>query len=164
MIGRGGFETRPYKYQGLERDNFSSNHYPALTFCLSMIFFRKPVPTFRDHALNLLRHKLVGCAKSRCEVWQRAQPRVSRFCACCRRRTARLHTLRLLHVLFPGSPDPERQDALEEIGIPNAVMQRCGCKFLALCNLRVGVGFEEIGRAVGRETEIDACIAVELER
>src|SRR6516165_2060080 len=48
-----------------------------------MIFFRKPVPTphqvrgrhFRDHALILLRHKFVGCAKSRCEVWQRAQPR-----------------------------------------------------------------------------------------
>ena len=35
----------------LERDDFSSNHHPALTFCLSMIFFRKPVATFRDHAL-----------------------------------------------------------------------------------------------------------------
>src|SRR6516165_8132528 len=36
----------------LERDDFSSNHHPALTFCLSMIFFRKPVATFRDHALD----------------------------------------------------------------------------------------------------------------
>src|SRR6516164_65839 len=36
----------------LERDDFSSNHHPALSFCLSMIFFRKPVPTFRDHALK----------------------------------------------------------------------------------------------------------------
>src|SRR6516225_12383341 len=35
----------------LERDNFSSNHHPALALCLSMISFRKPVPTFRDHAL-----------------------------------------------------------------------------------------------------------------
>jgi len=35
----------------LEWDDFSSNHHPALTFCLSMNFFRKPVPTFRDHAL-----------------------------------------------------------------------------------------------------------------
>src|SRR6516165_6554626 len=26
-------------------------HHPALALCLSMIFFRKPVPTFRDHAL-----------------------------------------------------------------------------------------------------------------
>src|ERR1700730_7270784 len=36
----------------LERDDFSSNHRPALALCLSMIFFRKPVPTFRDHALG----------------------------------------------------------------------------------------------------------------
>ena len=36
----------------LERDDFSSNHHPALALCLSMIFFRKPVPTFRDHALG----------------------------------------------------------------------------------------------------------------
>src|SRR5262252_10353744 len=36
----------------LERDDFSSNRHPALAFWWSMIFFRKPVPTFRDHALN----------------------------------------------------------------------------------------------------------------
>src|SRR3984893_19494615 len=30
---------------------FSSNPHPALSFCLSMIFFGKPVPTFSDHAL-----------------------------------------------------------------------------------------------------------------
>src|SRR5262249_50979021 len=35
----------------LERDDFSSNRHPALTSSWSMIFFRKPVPTFRDHAL-----------------------------------------------------------------------------------------------------------------
>src|SRR5262249_41721643 len=35
----------------LERDDFSSNRHPALAFWWSMIFFRKPVPTFRDHAL-----------------------------------------------------------------------------------------------------------------
>jgi hypothetical protein len=34
-----------------EQDDFSLNHHPALTFCLNMIFFRKLVPTFRDHAL-----------------------------------------------------------------------------------------------------------------
>jgi hypothetical protein len=28
-----------------------TNRHRALTFCWSMIFFRKPVPTFRDHAL-----------------------------------------------------------------------------------------------------------------
>jgi hypothetical protein len=35
-----------------ERDDFSSNRHPALSFCLSMIFFGKPVPTFPDHALG----------------------------------------------------------------------------------------------------------------
>src|ERR1700737_414506 len=35
----------------LERDAFSSNRHPALSFCLSMILFGKPVPTFPDHAL-----------------------------------------------------------------------------------------------------------------
>jgi hypothetical protein len=29
----------------LERDDFSSNRHPALSFCLSMIFSEKPVPT-----------------------------------------------------------------------------------------------------------------------
>src|SRR5712675_1224455 len=43
----------------LERDDFSSNRHPALSFCLSMISAQtlrvcregKPVPTFPDHAL-----------------------------------------------------------------------------------------------------------------
>jgi hypothetical protein len=37
---------------GPERDDFSSNRHPALSFCLSMILLGKPVPTFPDHALN----------------------------------------------------------------------------------------------------------------
>jgi len=49
----------------LERDDFSSNHHPALTFCLSMIFFRKPVSTFRDHALIVLWATLVVAAAFR---------------------------------------------------------------------------------------------------
>src|SRR6478609_3192242 len=36
----------------LERDDFSSNRHPALSFCLSMISFGKPAPTFPDHALG----------------------------------------------------------------------------------------------------------------
>jgi hypothetical protein len=35
----------------LKRDDFSPNRHPALAYCWSMIFFRKPVSTFRDHAL-----------------------------------------------------------------------------------------------------------------
>ena len=45
----------------LDRDDFSSNRHRDLVLCLSMIprvkpegmLFRKPVPTFRDHALAL---------------------------------------------------------------------------------------------------------------
>src|SRR5262245_42769453 len=36
---------------GLEPDDFSSNRHPALTYSRRMIFFRKPVSTFRDRAL-----------------------------------------------------------------------------------------------------------------
>src|SRR6516165_12258974 len=32
----------------LEPDGFSSNRHPALSFCLSMSFFAKPVPLLRD--------------------------------------------------------------------------------------------------------------------
>src|SRR6516165_10169721 len=35
----------------LQRDDFSSNRHLALSYWWSMIFFRKPVSTFRDHAL-----------------------------------------------------------------------------------------------------------------
>ena len=38
----------------LARDDFSSNRHPALALCRSMIFFRKPVFIFRDHALALI--------------------------------------------------------------------------------------------------------------
>jgi hypothetical protein len=36
----------------LERDDFSSNRHRALTLLLEHDLFRKPVPTFRDHALG----------------------------------------------------------------------------------------------------------------
>jgi tripartite-type tricarboxylate transporter receptor subunit TctC len=35
----------------LEQDDFSSNRHPALSLCLSMSFFAKPVPAFAGHAL-----------------------------------------------------------------------------------------------------------------
>src|SRR5262249_10829435 len=37
----------------LKRNDCSSNRHPALGYCWSMIFFRKPVSTFRDHALTI---------------------------------------------------------------------------------------------------------------
>src|SRR5271165_6878783 len=35
----------------VRQDDFSSNRHPALSLCLSMSFFAKPVPTFAGHAL-----------------------------------------------------------------------------------------------------------------
>jgi hypothetical protein len=46
------FFVLPDEFARLDRDDFSSNRHPDLAFWWSMIFFRKPVPTFRDHALN----------------------------------------------------------------------------------------------------------------
>src|SRR3977135_2505424 len=37
----------------LDHDPIKLNWDHGLAFCLSMIFFRKPVPTFRDHALTI---------------------------------------------------------------------------------------------------------------
>src|SRR5262245_13835884 len=42
----------------LKRDDFSSNRHLALSHWWSMIFFRKPVSTFRDHALSFSRDLL----------------------------------------------------------------------------------------------------------
>ena len=44
-------QSRGISFVSLEQDDLSLNHHPALISCLSMIFFRKPVATFRDHAL-----------------------------------------------------------------------------------------------------------------
>src|SRR5260370_32399959 len=63
MVGRErkrvGVRTPKIQFLCLERDDFSSNRHPALSFCLSMISAQtlrvcregKPVPTFPDHAL-----------------------------------------------------------------------------------------------------------------
>ena len=50
--GRDAFEAKIGRAPALKRDDVSLNHHPALAPYLSMIFFRKPVPTFRDHALD----------------------------------------------------------------------------------------------------------------
>ena len=39
------------EHETLAHDPIKLNRDHGLAFCLSMIFFRKPVPTFRDHAL-----------------------------------------------------------------------------------------------------------------
>src|SRR5262249_46029153 len=45
---------RPPAPRPLDHDPIKLNRNHRLAFCLSMIFFRKPVPTFRDHALASL--------------------------------------------------------------------------------------------------------------
>src|SRR6202051_3134311 len=61
----------------LERDDFSSNRHPALSFCLSMISAQtlrvcregKPVPTFPDHALVLLSQKTASRRLKESAIW-----------------------------------------------------------------------------------------------
>src|SRR5438045_3962254 len=38
--------------ENLEQDDFSSNRHPALAYLVEHDLFRKPVSTFRDHALG----------------------------------------------------------------------------------------------------------------
>ena len=49
----------------LERHSFMSNRHRALVYCLSMIFFGKPVSTFPDHALAAV--VALGLARLRAE-------------------------------------------------------------------------------------------------
>src|SRR6266581_5800549 len=51
MTSVSGFPDFIPMMRSLEHDDFSSNRHPALSFCLSMIFFGNPVSTFPDHAL-----------------------------------------------------------------------------------------------------------------
>jgi len=53
-IGGGYFVRRTS-----ERDDFSSNRQPAVSFCLSMTFFGKLAPTFPGHAL--ITNIPIGC-------------------------------------------------------------------------------------------------------
>src|SRR6202048_655942 len=73
-LGGGDIDNAHEKLPGAsrsERDDFSSNRHPALSFCLSMISAQtlrvcregKPVPTFPDHALPTLLAKLASLHK-----------------------------------------------------------------------------------------------------
>src|SRR5262249_49732415 len=55
-------ERRGADKRRAERDDFSSNRHPAVRFLLEHDLFRKPVPTFRDHALVAFEHRFgLGC-------------------------------------------------------------------------------------------------------
>src|SRR4051812_46757962 len=60
--------------------------------------------------------------------------------------------------------DPQRQDALQEIRIFEPVMLSRRGELLALGDLGVGIGLDEIRRAIGGEAKIDARVAIEAER
>src|SRR5947209_9352164 len=58
----------------------------------------------------------------------------------------------------------ECQDAMQQVRIFDSVVLGGGGELLALGDLRVGVGFDEIRRAVRRQPKIDARVAVEPQR
>src|SRR5437588_652946 len=54
----------------LERDDFRSNRHPAvISFCLSMSFFTKPVPTFAGHALAIALSALACIRPAVAQEW-----------------------------------------------------------------------------------------------
>src|SRR6266566_2033635 len=62
------------------------------------------------------------------------------------------------------SADSQCQDPMQQLGISNAVMQGRRGELLGASDLGIGVGLDVVGDAVGRESEIDARVTVELER
>src|SRR5258708_36408651 len=68
----------------------------------------------------------------------------------------------------PSNPpcplDPQLQNALQQGGICNSVMERRGRELLELGDLRIGIGFNVIGRAVCGETKINSGVAIQLQR
>ncbi len=75
------------------------------------------------------------------------------------------HTLvPAIHVFYTRAADAERQDALQQVGIVEPVLLRSRGKLLDTGNLRIGIRLDVVGDARGGEAEVDARIAVELER
>jgi hypothetical protein len=60
--------------------------------------------------------------------------------------------------------DAERQDTVEQVGIFQAVMFGRLGEFLALGYLGIGIGLDEVWRAVVRQPKIDAGVTVKLQR
>ena len=60
--------------------------------------------------------------------------------------------------------DAEGEDAIEQSRVVQSDMPGREGDFLALGDFRIGIGFDEIQRAVGREAEVDARVSIETER
>src|SRR5207302_8902913 len=69
-----------------------SNRHPTLSFCLSMIFFGKPVSTFPDHALGGARTR-TSSTTNVVLLDQRLVTRLVRLLEIVEKRTARRHEL-----------------------------------------------------------------------
>ena len=63
-----------------------------------------------------------------------------------------------------GALHAKRQNAMQEVAIFDPVVLRRRGKFLAFRDLRIGIGLQEVRRAVGREPKIDAGIAIKFKR
>src|SRR5258708_12302110 len=57
--------------------------------------------------------------------------------------------------------DSEGQNAMQQVGIVKPVMPSGCSELLALRYFGIGIGFNEIRSAIGREAKVDACVSVE---
>src|SRR6266576_2611425 len=57
----------------------------------------------------------------------------------------------------------ESQNALQQVRVSETVMLGCRRELLALRDFGIGIGLDEIGRAVGGEAKVDARISIELQ-
>src|ERR1044071_6155626 len=55
----------------------------------------------------------------------------------------------------------ERQDAMQQLRVSNSVMLGRCRELLAFCYFGIGIGFDEIRSAVGREAKVDTCVSIE---
>src|SRR4029079_14495738 len=58
----------------------------------------------------------------------------------------------------------EGQDALQHVGVIESVVPSRRSELLALCDFGIGVRFNEIRSAVGREAKVDARVSIEAKR
>src|ERR1044072_241052 len=55
----------------------------------------------------------------------------------------------------------ECQDAMQQLGVFDSVMLGRSRELLAFGYFRIGIGFNEIGSAVGREAKVDTCVSIQ---
>src|SRR5262245_4023867 len=128
--------TLRYSALLLGRDPIKLNRDHGLAFCLSMIFFRKPVPTFRDHALG---------ATSHCELRHAHIPKATRRASPLPSPRERLRVVGrgrgwgafVRNCTTPTAPPPTRRAAFRRRAtLPTASRGEGWCPQLRLCPLQ----------------------------